>query len=60
MKFKNEMCGYCGACVSVCPKNVLELTESGIITEPHKCDDCGRCTIVCPFGALNLEVENEI
>lgn len=51
------MCGYCGACVSVCKNNVLELTESGIIIEANGCDNCGHCTIVCPLGALILEAK---
>lgn len=57
MKFDAEMCGYCGACVSVCHNNILELTESGIIIETSNCDDCGQCTIVCPLGAFTLEVK---
>jgi ferredoxin len=52
MKFQSEKCGYCGACVSVCPNNSLELTESNIIIEDGKCDDCGICSIVCPLGAF--------
>jgi ferredoxin len=60
MKFDTEKCGYCGACVSVCPNGSLELTESEIIVKADKCDDCGRCTIICPLGAFELEVNNEI
>ncbi|MGB9979802.1 4Fe-4S binding protein [Methanobacterium sp.] len=55
MKFNAEMCGYCGACVSVCPNNSLELTESKIIVNENKCDDCGRCTFICPLGAFYSE-----
>jgi ferredoxin len=60
MKFDGEKCGYCGACVNVCPTNSLELTESMIIIESGKCDDCGRCTIICPLGAFDREENNEI
>lgn len=56
MKFDIEKCGYCGACVSVCPNNSLELIESRVIIENNKCDDCGRCSIVCPLGAFLGEV----
>ena len=57
MKFNVEKCGYCGACVSVCPNSSLELTESEIIVQNTKCDDCGRCTLICPLGALTVEVK---
>jgi ferredoxin len=56
MKYDIEKCGYCGACVSVCPNDVLELTECEIIVNA-KCEDCGICTVVCPLGALVLEGE---
>jgi ferredoxin len=55
MRFNAERCGYCGACVSVCPNCSLELTENKIIVKENKCDDCGRCTIICPLGAFYLE-----
>ncbi|MBI5679997.1 MAG: 4Fe-4S binding protein [Methanobacterium sp.] len=57
MKFNIEKCGCCGACISVCPNNSLELTESIIFVNEDNCNDCGRCTIICPLGALLLEVE---
>ena len=55
MRFNAEKCGYCGACVSVCPHNSLELTENNIIVNKSKCDNCGRCTFVCPLGAFYPE-----
>jgi len=50
-------CGYCGACVSVCPKDALDLVET-FIEVSDQCTDCGICTRVCPMGALEL-VEGE-
>ncbi len=55
MEFDVEKCGYCGACVSVCPTGSLELTENKLIINNGKCEDCRRCSIVCPLGAF-LEV----
>ena len=59
MKFDTDKCGYCGACVNICPSNSLELTESRIIVESDKCDECGRCAIICPLGAFTLEIGGE-
>ena len=46
-------CGYCGACVSVCPKDALDLVET-FIEVNDKCSNCGICTRICPMGALEL------
>ena len=54
MKYKADYCGYCGACVTVCPREILKLIENGIIIDTG-CDECGHCTIVCPLGAMVLE-----
>ncbi len=44
-------CGYCGACVSVCPKGALELVETWIEVDTN-CTGCGICAKICPVGAL--------
>lgn len=49
-----EQCGYCGACVAVCPQNILELAEMKIIINPG-CENCNLCMVVCPMGAINNE-----
>lgn len=49
-------CGYCGACVSVCPNDAIDLIETFIEID-GRCVDCGICTRACPMGAL--EIENE-
>jgi ferredoxin len=54
MDIIQENCGYCGTCVCVCPKNVIELEENGLIIKDG-CTECGNCAIVCPLGALNPE-----
>lgn len=56
MKPEPEKCGYCGACVSVCPHSRLELKHNQVKLE-KECVNCGNCVIVCPLGALKLEDE---
>ncbi len=47
------VCGYCGACVSVCPVDALELVEMWLEINDG-CVDCGACVKVCPVGALRV------
>ncbi|AFV24758.1 4Fe-4S ferredoxin iron-sulfur-binding domain-containing protein [Methanolobus psychrophilus R15] len=49
-KFK---CGYCGACVSVCPPGALELVETWIEAD-DSCTSCGICAKICPVGAIEV------
>ncbi|TGC07027.1 4Fe-4S binding protein [Methanolobus halotolerans] len=49
-KFK---CGYCGACVGVCPAGALELVETWIEVD-DSCTSCGICAKVCPLGAIEV------
>jgi ferredoxin len=46
-------CGYCGACVSVCPPGALELIETWIEVD-DTCNNCSICTKICPVGALEV------
>ncbi|MDD1678426.1 MAG: 4Fe-4S binding protein, partial [Methanomicrobiales archaeon] len=50
-------CGYCGACVSVCPQGALELIDAYLEVD-DACIECGICTKACPLGAL--EVKDEV
>lgn len=47
-------CGYCGACVSVCPADALELVGTWIKLGLAKCTSCKACVNICPLGALEL------
>ena len=51
MRYMVDNCGYCGACVVVCPSKLLELNENELILDDG-CKNCERCIIVCPLGAL--------
>ena len=44
-------CGYCGACVGVCPVGALDLVETWIEVD-NTCTSCGVCAKICPVGAL--------
>ncbi len=52
-------CGYCGACVGVCPAIALELVETWLEVD-DSCVGCGICTKICPLGALELTEEVEV
>ena len=50
-----EACGYCGACVSVCPTNALELVDIYVRQNLELCTGCLACVKVCPVGAIRLD-----
>ena len=61
-------CKGCGLCVAVCPKNVLELSESvspkgyfpAYQARPEDCIYCAICCTMCPDVAITIcEVEEE-
>lgn len=49
-------CCYCGACVSVCPVNAIELVETWLDINEY-CTNCSTCTNICPVGALEMTNE---
>ncbi|WP_316557762.1 4Fe-4S binding protein [Methanimicrococcus hongohii] len=50
-----NMCGYCGACVSVCPTLALDLKEVWIDVDEELCHRCSMCQKVCPIGAIEVQ-----
>ena len=52
-----ETCGYCGACVSVCPNNAIELVDAYVRSDQSLCTGCLACVKVCPLGAITLDTE---
>ncbi len=49
---REDMCDFCGVCVSVCPPDCIELREAEIIIDREACTDCKLCVYVCPVETL--------
>ena len=52
-----DKCFGCGACIALCPVNVLDLVDRMIIVDEEKCTHCELCIPSCPVSALDI-VEN--
>lgn len=50
-----EACLGCGACVSVCPAQVLSLSGGRAAVARAGCIGCGHCAAVCPVGAIRAD-----
>ncbi|HJJ88746.1 MAG TPA: 4Fe-4S binding protein [Methanocorpusculum sp.] len=58
INIRRDICGYCGACVSVCPHGSLELIDTYLTVDIVTCNDtCKICSNVCPLGAIEWVVE---
>ncbi|ATU07614.1 4Fe-4S binding protein [Methanohalophilus portucalensis] len=53
IKINRYKCGYCGACVGVCPSGALELVETWVEANDC-CTSCGLCAKICPVGAIEV------
>ncbi len=62
IKINKEKCRACGICISVCPKNIIEI-ENKFVNEAgshyakfedseHKCIGCAMCANSCPHLAI--------
>ena len=59
---ETDRCKGCGLCVSVCPKNVLELSEQvnslgyfpAYQARPEDCILCAICCTMCPDVAISI------
>lgn len=49
-----DRCIFCGACASVCPVDVIEVSGAGV-TVGEGCTLCGLCAIACPLEAISVE-----
>lgn len=48
-----KQCSQCGACIDVCPSDVLEMgAESSGVSHPDRCISCGHCAAICPEDAI--------
>lgn len=63
-KIKKGECTGCGACVSICPTEALELRQDELgyyraYINYEKCINCGKCSTICPV-LNNPESKNEV
>ncbi len=52
--YYESKCIGCGSCVSICPKDAIEIGEGTINIDRDLCDLCGRCAYECPTTALKV------
>jgi ferredoxin len=51
-----EACAGCGACLEVCPHQILALEDGRItVTDRDACMECGACATNCPTGAISVQ-----
>ncbi len=56
LKWDNEKCVSCGACLSHCPTNALHIDNRNtmeIVFDDESCVECLNCIDHCPFGACS-------
>ncbi|MDR0916672.1 MAG: 4Fe-4S dicluster domain-containing protein [Oscillospiraceae bacterium] len=62
-----EVCKGCELCISVCPKQVIEVSKSinargyspADAVRIEDCVGCTSCALVCPDGAIEIFKEDE-
>ncbi len=58
-----EQCKGCALCITVCPKEILELSKETInskgfhparVTDMSKCIGCAFCATICPDVVIEI------
>lgn len=49
-----SICMLCGACASVCPLNLIEVSDTQMKVRDG-CIYCNLCVKACPMGAIKIE-----
>ena len=56
INIRENRCDYCGACITVCPVDCIEVRESSIDIAHEICIDCDLCIYICPIEVLENNV----
>jgi len=52
-KINQDLCAQCGACISVCTEEAIDMDGEGVVTiNADKCNGCKECKEVCPAEAI--------
>ncbi len=63
VEFEENRCKGCGLCVTVCPKDVIEINREVInakgyspahAARPEDCIACQNCAITCPDSIISV------
>ena len=55
-----DKCFGCGACIALCPVNVLDLENRVAVVDESNCTHCEYCISSCPVFALEIVLENNL
>ena len=53
----DDRCYGCGACIALCPVNVLNLETKLAVVDEKNCTHCRLCIPSCPVFALDIKPE---
>jgi NAD-dependent dihydropyrimidine dehydrogenase PreA subunit len=55
--FNESECVDCGACISICPRDVFAFDNAfKLLVTEERCILCGKCIDACPHDALTMPV----
>mgnify|MGYP001361759987 FL=1 len=60
INIRENRCDYCGACVTVCPVDCIEVRETSININHPICIDCDLCVEICPIEVLESDVQEPV
>ena len=55
IEIAENKCDFCETCVSVCPKDCIEVKEASIAIDHKACIDCNFCVFICPIEVLSQQ-----
>ncbi|MBC8491945.1 MAG: 4Fe-4S binding protein [Candidatus Marinimicrobia bacterium] len=59
IRIDKNRCDLCGICISVCPVDCIEMTETELSINEIVCIGCDACVKICPFAALSTVVGSD-
>ncbi|MGQ9507840.1 MAG: NIL domain-containing protein [Thermodesulfobacteriota bacterium] len=56
VRWREERCTHCTACISICPPKALDVDRNTMIVSfrREKCIACGLCISACPYQAMEI------